>query len=91
MADEYISREAAYNAIVNNYTTDDQLQDLYAIPAADVAEVRHGRWLSREPAPWWSWYATCSVCGEQQTLDRRYTNYCPNCGAKMDERSEGDV
>lgn len=36
---DYISREAAYNAIVNNYTVDDQLQDLCSIPAADVAEV----------------------------------------------------
>ena len=39
MAKEYIEREAAYNAIVCNYDTDEQLRDLDAIPAADVIPV----------------------------------------------------
>lgn len=85
---EYISREAAYDAIVNNYTIDDQLQDLCSVPAADVAPVLHAHWRAKDPAPCWSWYATCSACGKRMTLEDRFTNYCPNCGAKMDERSE---
>ena len=36
---EYIKREAAYNAIVNNYDTDAMLRDLDAIPAADVVPI----------------------------------------------------
>jgi len=47
-------------------------------PAADVAEVRHGRWLKdytpHEPY--------CSVCDYRTS---NLTNYCPNCGALMDE------
>lgn len=44
------------------------------IPAADVMEVRHGRWI------WKGHYLICSECDHES--DR--TNYCPNCGAKMD-------
>ena len=47
---EYIEREAAYNAIVRNYTVDDQLSDLDKIPAADVVPVvRCGECKHRDP------------------------------------------
>ena len=63
-------------------------------PAADVQEVRHGRWVIEKKMfpyiyPKWS----CSECGEETTettgwgTKPRY-NYCPNCGAKMDEEEE---
>ena len=48
MAKEYIEREAAIKAIENDclelvyYTKEDAIQCVKAIPAADVAEVRHG-------------------------------------------------
>lgn len=42
-------------------------------PAADVQEVRHGRW---------ELYDICSVCGVQA---EQQTNYCPNCGSRMDK------
>lgn len=45
--------------------------------------VKHGRWLSVEPAPYNLFYATCSVCGDRQTIE--VANYCPMCGASMDE------
>lgn len=48
-----------------------------AIPAADVVEVRHGRWLESNNGP----MQKCSVCGATG-WDGFY--YCPNCGAKMD-------
>lgn len=56
------------------------------IEAADVAEVRHGRWIDVEPAPHNLFYATCSVCGDRQTIE--VANYCPMCGASMDEVEE---
>lgn len=40
--------------------------------------VKHGRWV------WKDHYLVCSECGEEN--DRK--NYCPNCGAKMDEVEE---
>lgn len=55
-------------------------------PATDVKEVKHGRWVDVEPAPHNLFYATCSVCGDRQTIE--VANYCPMCGASMDEVSE---
>lgn len=50
------------------------------IPAADVAPVRHGKWM-----PFHAEFAGdiqyCSVC-EIGFADR--TSYCPHCGAVMD-------
>ena len=49
--------------------------------AADVAEVRHGRWESSRPdAPMFGFHF-CSLCGRRRTSPQ--DNYCPNCGAKM--------
>ena len=42
-------------------------------PAADVAPVRHGRWLLD---------GRCSECLENPLTTHR--TYCPNCGVKMD-------
>ena len=54
------------------------------LPTADV--VTHGRWIDVEPAPHNLFYATCSVCGDRQTIE--VANYCPMCGASMDEVEE---
>lgn len=48
------------------------------IAAADVAPVRHGRWVSVEGGSFYE----CSNCG--YLTDYHLSNYCPNCGAKMD-------
>ena len=53
-------------------------------PTVDAVEVVHGRW---EKAFWHPY--RCSCCGETALLDRNgefycTSNYCPNCGAKMD-------
>lgn len=49
------------------------------IPAADVQEVKHGRWLfTREKTGLPKW--TCSVCGGDGRGD--YLR-CPWCAAKM--------
>ena len=51
-----------------------------AIPAADVAPVRRGRWL-RTP----TWWIYCSECGcEPPNECNAKTPYCPNCGARME-------
>ena len=54
------------------------------LPAADVAPVRHGRWIYAK-----TYYdadeCNCSLCGQLMTtaINKRM-NFCPNCGAKMD-------
>ena len=54
---------------------------------AEVVEPKRGRWIN-EPNCWYR----CSVCGEHYPSIRGYMtyNYCPNCGAKMDEVEKND-
>ena len=74
------------------------------IPTADVVEVRHGEWVveaypvdSDEVVilPYKDHQHNdpfCSICGEHALLNggEEYvtSNYCPNCGAKMDGKGE---
>lgn len=57
-----------------------------AIPAANVAEVRHGRWrdISWEPSVL-NW--KCSLC-TKRVLQK--SPYCPNCGARMEKEADHD-
>ena len=94
--DEYIKRED----LLELYRIDDPVlnenghvplsvirQNIMDIPAADVAPVRHGRWIDNH----------CTVCGMmpmgdemwknydcEPPLFERFMDYCPICGAKMD-------
>lgn len=52
-------------------------------PAVDAAPVRHGRWKRIDSSVYKP--AICSCCGASQFID---SNYCPNCGAKMDGGAE---
>lgn len=55
-------------------------------PAADVVEVRHGRW---EMAPYNGVYdIRCSACGYCPGIRFYSSNYCPNCGSRMDKEDE---
>ena len=53
-------------------------------PSADVAQVRHGRWVDNGIPD--SILSGCSVCGF--TCGSSSFFYCPICGAKMDESDE---
>lgn len=60
-------------------------------PAADVAEVRHGRWIVKDKGIIVTSYC-CSECGQVVRDDTGYDvsidyPYC-HCGAKMDEVEE---
>ena len=48
-------------------------------PAADVVLVRHGRWIASHDE-----FCACSICKYPVYVGWNQTNYCPNCGAKMD-------
>ena len=49
---------------------------------ADVEPVRHGRWINE------NFYTHCSACGKMAIYDKYgqefESDFCPNCGAKMD-------
>ena len=55
------------------------------IPSADVAPVRHGRWIAIKVPNEWD-KGQCSQCRSIFNSSVWGTNYCPNCGAKMDGR-----
>lgn len=69
---------------------------LYELAAADVAPVRHGRWIEDErtyPGPGLA-NNLCSVCGEiagawkEGLAPERKWAYCPACGALMDGKED---
>lgn len=87
---EYIKREDVKKLINNNFGG--LLLMIDSIPAADVAPVVHGRWISWEQADNFIPSARrheCSVCHDAaQVLVNGLellSDYCPNCGARMDE------
>ena len=65
------------------------------IPAADVVEVRHGRWMTTDAYPH---HLYCSVCYKTYAKNAKWvneldlpTNYCPNCGARMGKEDEHEA
>ena len=87
--DEYINREAVYEYFdkcnsENPKWTPSRVKTLISRQkAADVAPVRHGRWIEREKYTFGTMY-DCSIC-DNRILDNGHSwNYCPNCGAIMD-------
>ena len=54
-------------------------QNIMDIPAADVAPVRHGRWLCVDTDT--EQFFLCNRCKKKEYWE---SNYCPNCGCKMD-------
>lgn len=87
---EYINRERAKELFEQYGATEDALALINTIPAADVAEVRHGRWKN----------GICTDCGfdircltdGENDLEEwvwEGLDYCPNCGALMREDDNG--
>ena len=59
---------------------------------AEVAKVVRGRWVPLYNVDWisdrkWLTDYVCSGCGQ---LHKEKSNYCPNCGAKMDGGKDND-
>ena len=55
-------------------------------PAADVVPVRHGRWIASHDE-----FCQCSLCKYPVYAAWNTTNYCPNCGARMDGGNDDAV
>lgn len=59
-------------------------------PTLDAELVRYGKWIKIESKRYY-WHE-CSECGYPPPLDRYkhdwFSDYCPNCGAKMDSIME---
>lgn len=60
------------------------------LPAADVAEVRHGRWEEASDGDG----VVCSECGTDfctMIHETEKFRFCPNCGARMDKEDEHEA
>ena len=86
--EEFISRTEALkdfeaNNARNPYWTPPRVETLLLRqPTDDVAEVVHGRWIWNEEGEVdWEQFYRCSNCGDKEYWE---SNFCPNCGAKMD-------
>ena len=79
---EYIEREKVLSkaAPVEGCFSDMiSAYDVAMFPAADVTPVRHGRWIASHDE-----FCACSICKYPVYVGWNQTNYCPNCGTKMD-------
>ena len=92
---EYIEREAAIRALLNDspeqvsYSREDAADCVHYMDAADVAPARHGRWVEIKgmAPPEYHGKHRCSLCyarALERKMHEELSNYCPNCGAKMD-------
>ena len=102
---EYIEREAVEEFIQDGLNNPDKdkafghdaieiLAGIHFMLAADVAPVRHGRWLTTDAYPH---HLYCSVCYKTYAKNAKWvneldlpTNYCPNCGARIDKEADHD-
>ena len=96
---DYISREVVINRLLKiiesyqNYVSNVRpdvvrhcINVVDSIPAADVRENKRGKWLSCKPYnPEFNGYE-CSECGAKYQ-DLSPYNFCPNCGARMEEQT----
>lgn len=63
-------------------------------PTIEAKPVRHGRWIPTEydsyadGAPVWDKWG-CSECGHEHSGEEdTLTAFCPDCGARMEEKQE---
>ncbi len=91
---EYIEREKL-NDMLEDFCVNESFYDaLQTIPSADVAPVRHGRWYYSYTTITEVKMYICSRCRSERAIDK-YDNieeyeYCPHCGAKMDEKERDE-
>lgn len=88
MPNEYIRRAEALK--ITTRTCGDYaaaFAEIRKLPAADVAPVVHGQWVSEAKGGVYG--PVCSVCG-YYIPGIRFWNapYCPKCGARMDGAAE---
>ena len=91
MVGDYISREAALIVLDWDCASQDALNAIKAIPAADVVPVRHGTWIKADEQPYFRKHyhaKVCSECGKRK--DGKWL-YCPYCGSKNQDGGQDDV
>jgi hypothetical protein len=81
---KYIECEAVKKSIsecFGDITEKDAEYIIANVPENDVVEVKHGYWIKTDELAGIE-FLKCSVCGKAHPRVR--TEYCCDCGAKMD-------
>ena len=86
------SRHAVYGSDREKFDAWQEIIDRFEnITAADVVPVRHGRWKPHSKVEYSVYH--CSVCGGQALFawgKQCKSDYCPNCGSRMDMDGDGE-
>lgn len=88
---EFIDRETALEIVKRtsgDYAT--AFCEIAHAEVADVVEVVHGKWETEIDDELGILKHTCQACGFVKRTDIHVAlnwNYCPNCGAKMEDKS----
>ena len=90
---EYIEREAILSEIERRealmvgdkrISVDAMKHFIKNRPSSDVAPVRHGRWIEHKHFHHDHYIDSTYECSECKAEEPLTSDYCPNCGAKMD-------
>lgn len=80
---EYISKQAFKEKyLCCGWLPEMSEEEFNSFPAADMVEVRHGRWIKHEG------YDECELCHAKTIYGG---NYCPECGTRMDKEDEHET
>lgn len=97
---DYIEREAAQSAVWEEDNQTDMILAIGSLPAADVAPVRHGRWIGSEmnfgycdiiQKEYIAKKYICSECGYETGDQAKKFVCCPICMARMDKEDEHEA
>ena len=76
---------------LEDYESMEQTVNKLTKALADADSVKHGHWTNINISVTGNSSAECSLCGtviHDTFADVNRINYCPNCGAKMDDVEE---
>ena len=90
---EYIERGAALKAVEGAVSSENVIDNINTIPAADVEPVVRGEWERFEEQEFFTIYdgLKCSICGSKYNPESaKNYKFCPNCGAHMERSESGE-
>lgn len=83
---DFLDLPNCYNGYSDAYDKSLIIEVVDEQPTVDAEPVRHGKWVN----------GACNQCGSHApywAMAATYyrSNFCPNCGAKMDEEKENEI
>ena len=80
-----LDKEYRYGAEIDRCGLAKAFKAIESLEPADVAPVVHAYWIpQKENHEFKEAWMKCSACGYPVSRWTGNTNFCPNCGAKMD-------